>query len=230
MAIGRLHGARRISRRGHRLFDEIGEAIQALRLRAQWCLCSHYVSGRGAARQLVEAYSNGLPKVHRRLVNVGGNLHQHVAARQVVAGQAMFFRAEDQGDAAIVGQLPLEKRTEARKRDDRLLWLPIGECASSDNESAICHGFDERGSFGRVLEQLGCSDGRPCLTPIRRIRGGDSEVRKAEIRHRACRRADVERIARRDKDHFHAVALGCSEQDMIVVRPISINTDSVGTL
>ena len=230
MAIGRLHGTRRIARCGHRFFDEIGEAIQALRLRAQWCPCSHCVSRGGAARQFVEADSDGLPKVHRRLVNVGGNLHQHVAERQVVAGQAMFFRAKDQGDTAIVGQLPLEERTQAWKRDDRLLWLPIGECASSDNKSATCDRFCKRGIFGRVFEQLGRSDGRPRLTPMRRIGRGNSKVGKTKIRHGPCRCSDVERVPWGNKDHFKVVALVSGEQESIVVRPVSIKTDSVATL
>ncbi len=59
---------------------------------------------RGARSQLVEADGDGLAEVHGGLARVGGNFNEHVAAGKVFAGEAVFFRAEDQGDAARRGR------------------------------------------------------------------------------------------------------------------------------
>ena len=57
---------------------------------------------------------------------------------------------------------------------------------------------------------------------MRRVRRNHRETREAEVGHGARRRADVERIARRDQDDFEAVALFRGKQEMIV-EPLSIN-------
>jgi len=47
----------------------------------------------------------------------------------------------------------------------------------------------------------------------------DGEAGEAEVGHGPRRRADVERIARRDEDHVEAVAMGFCEQEIILERP-----------
>ena len=50
-----------------------------------------------------------------------------------------------------------------------------------------------------------------------RIGRDDGEMRKAEVGHGPRDRPDVERIARGNENYVDAVALGLSEQDLIVV-------------
>jgi hypothetical protein len=48
------------------------------------------------------------------------------------------------------------------------------------------------------------------------VRGNDGEMGEAEVSHGPGDCADVQRIARGDEDDGDAVALGCSEQGMIL--------------
>jgi hypothetical protein len=51
---------------------------------------------------------------------------------------------------------------------------------------------------------------------MRRKRRYDGKPRKTEVRHGTRCRTYIERVARRDEHHVNAVALGLSEQEMIV--------------
>jgi hypothetical protein len=53
---------------------------------------------------------------------------------------------------------------------------------------------------------------------VRFVGRNDSEVREAKVGHGAGGRADVERIARRDKDYFELIALGFGQQGIILER------------
>ncbi len=66
------------------------------------------------------------------------------------------------------------------------------------------------------MEQIGSSNGRTGFAPVGFIWGDHRQAGKRKIGHGTGDRADVERIARRDEDDFNAIALGLSEQEMIV--------------
>jgi hypothetical protein len=89
------------------------------------------------AGELIEANGNGLAQVHRGLEGVGGDLDQDVAPGEVFAGKSMFFRAEDQGDAAAAGQFLGDQRSEFGKQDNPLLRLAPGEGSGADDQGAI---------------------------------------------------------------------------------------------
>ena len=108
-AVGLLHGLGGIARGNHSLLNKIGETVelgggdggvcgfQSLRIEAR----AARTDGCGGPNELVKADGDGLAEVHGGLAWVGGDFYQHVAEGEVVAGQAVFFRAEDEGNAAL---------------------------------------------------------------------------------------------------------------------------------
>ena len=135
----------------------------------------------------------------------------------MVAGEAVLFRAEDEGDAAVVaGQLSFQERGEGGEGDDGLLWFAMGEGAGAGDEGAIGEGFGQGGEFAGGGEEVGRADGGFGFTPVGRVGRCDGEMGEAEVGHGAGDGADVERVARGDEDDFEAVALGGGEQGSIV--------------
>jgi hypothetical protein len=149
-------------------------------------------------------------------VSVGGDLDQQLAPGEVFAGEAVFFRAEDEGNAGAVGAFTFEERSEVGKGDDRLLGLAVGEGSGADDQGAVGHGFGQGLRAAGVLEELFSSDSRLRLAPVGLVGGNDGEVRKAEVGHGARGRAYVEGIAWRDQ--HHADEMGFRGQETIVVR------------
>ena len=70
-------------------------------------------------RQLIQAHGNGLAQVHRGLARIGGNLHQHVAESEILAGESALLRSEDKRHAAAAGELGVDMRRQLRKRNHR---------------------------------------------------------------------------------------------------------------
>ena len=63
--------------------------------------------------------------------------------REVLAREAALLRAEDEGDAAVAGELILNERRQLRQRNDRLLGLAMLERACANDERAIGYRFRE---------------------------------------------------------------------------------------
>ena len=138
--IAGLHHARGVASGRHGLLDETGEEIDS----GGWCGrigIGHRLMRRGqsAAGQFVEAHRNSLAQVHRGLARVGGDFDEHVAVRQIVAGEAVFLGAENQGDAAAAVELLRQGRGRVWQEDDRLFWFAVRECAGARNEGTGCN-------------------------------------------------------------------------------------------
>ena len=142
----------------------------------------------------------------------------------------MFFRPKQQRNAAMAGQLPLKNRSQSGQRYDPLLGFAIGQRASANDESAGCHCIGKRGRLLGILKQFRRTNRRASLAPMRCGLRGDRQVRKPEVRHRTRSRSDVQGIARRDENHLDTIALGFSQQELIVERRVSIERHPVGTL
>lgn len=65
-------------------------------------VCVGRGAGSGVGGDFVEENGSGLAEVHGGLARIGGDFDKHVAGGEVVAGEAVLFRAEDDGDAALL--------------------------------------------------------------------------------------------------------------------------------
>jgi hypothetical protein len=157
-------------------------------------------------------------QVHRGLAWIGGDFDEQMAESKVFAGESMLFRPEDQGDASATPGLVVHDLSQIGKRNDLLFGLAIGEGSSAHDQRAVGDGFGEARGLHRSFEQLRRTHGRACLAPMRSVGCNDGQARKAKVGHGARRRANVERVARRDENDLDAVALGFWRQEMIVER------------
>ena len=135
-----------------------------------------------------------------------------MAAGEIVASEAAFFGAEDEGSAAAAGDFAAEDGSEGRERDDGLLGLAMGEGPGAGDQCAAGYSFSEGGAFDGVFEDPGRADGGAGFAPVRRVGRYRSQVGEAEVGHGARGGSDVERIARGDEDQEEAIALGGGEQ------------------
>ena len=215
MAVGLLHDGGRITRCVHVLFNDSGQEFKVrggcggLRLRK--------IRGRRAGRRsgnFIQTDCNRLAEIHRWLVGMRRNLNEGVAPGEVLAGEAVFFRTEDEGDAAAAGHLLPNERSQVMQFDHRLLGLAIGECSCSEDERAVPDGFGERPCPVGIFEHCVGADRGASFVPVRFVRRDHGELREAKVGQGACGCADIERVSRRDENHAEAIALGLSEQEL----------------
>ena len=210
MAVGVAHGGWGVIGGDHELFDEVGEEFLAAGGGGLgWRGCSFEGDGR-ARGEFIEADGDGLAQVHGRLGGVGGDLDQDVAVGEVFAGEAVFFRAEDEGYAAgdAGDAFAFDEGSEMGKGNYRLFGLAVGQGSGAGDESAMGHGFGESFCPFGVLQKAFCADSGFHLLPMRFPGGDDGETRETEVGQGAGCCADVERIARGDEDDFELGALG----------------------
>ncbi len=210
VAIGGLHRMRRVGGGAHDLFDDTGQKIEAGGGGsgiAGGRLLPRGLRLRGAGGKLIQTDGDGLAQIHRGLAGIGGNLNQDVAMGEILAGESVFFRAEDEGYASTAAQLLGDERSQRGKRNDRLLWLTVCEGSSACDQSTAGDGLGQIRRFHGIQEQLWRSHCRAGLAPCGRKGRDDVEMRKAEVGHRAGGRSDVEGIAWRDQHHVKPVAL-----------------------
>jgi len=233
VAVGGLHFERRIVGLDHDIVNQGGQQVETSggsggalcfapgRERGivyGRCEGGDVVGRSSVCRELVEADGGGLTEIHGWLERVSGDLDEDVTKREIVAGEAVFFGTEHEGDAAVAAEMLFNDGRKSGKRKDGLLRLAIGQSAGANNESAIAHGFGKRLRLFGILEQFRGADGGACFTPVGLIRGDDGHAGEGEVGHGARDCSNVERIARRDEHYFEAVALGVSEQEIIVER------------
>jgi hypothetical protein len=132
--------------------------------------------------------------------------------RKICLCEAVFFRAEDKGDAAAAGDFPLDEWGNIWQGNEWLVGLAVLERACAHDEGAIGYGICERLCVARALEQIFGVDCGLCLAPIRLIRSDDGHAGEAEVGHGSRGRSYIEGIARRDEDDFNAIALVFGEQ------------------
>ena len=166
-----------------------------------------------AGGELVEADGDRLAEIHGRLAGVGGDLDEQMAPGEVFAGEAVFFRTEDEGDAG--GAFLFDIGSEIRKGEDGLLGLAMSEGSGADDEGAVGDGLGQALCAAGLLEDIFRPDSRLRFAPVGLVGRNDGEIREAEVGHGAGGGADVEGIARRDQ--HDADGIGFRGQKTIVV-------------
>jgi hypothetical protein len=246
MAIGRLHHSRRIPGGSHGPFDDAGEPVERrgtrswlnlqlsvphpfrLFLRKGWettnpagvapvaTVCS-------SARKFVKANRRRLAEIHGRLARVGWDFDEGMAVGKILASKAMPFRSENQGNAASGREFWKESFRQIRQGNRRLLRLAMRSRTGTGHKRTIRNCFSKIARLLRVKKQFRRANRRSGFTPVRRVRSNHTEAREAEVGHGARHGTDVEGVAGRDENDVDAVALGLSEQELILERSASLN-------
>lgn len=147
---------------------------------------------------------------------MGGDLDKQMAPGEVIAGEAVLFRSEDESNAAVLREGRCYVRSELVEGYDGLFGLAMGKGSGAQDQGAVAYGFGESSEFLCGLEQLSRADGGTRFAPVRLIGRDDAEACKPEVGHGPRHRTDIQWVARRDEDDFDAIALVWSEQRMIV--------------
>ena len=90
-----------------------------------------------------------------------------------------------------------------------MLQLAMAHGRRAHNERAIGDGFCDRGEILRRLQQRRCAHRGARLAKSDVVGFNDAQAWKAEVRHRARGRADVERVAGLDEDNAQVLFPGC---------------------
>ena len=98
----------------------------------------------GASGDFIETNGSGLTEVHGGLAGVGGDFDEVMAEGEVFAGEAVLFRAEDEGDVVCrVIEFAGEERGELIELRDGLLRFAVGESAGAEDEGGVADGVGE---------------------------------------------------------------------------------------
>jgi len=149
---------------------------------------------------------------------MGGNHDEPMAQREVVASEAAFFRAEDDGDPAAAGELVLKDRREAGQRKHGLFGFPSRRRRRAKDKRAAGDSLGKALRAAGFLEEFLGANGRFTFAPVRLVGGDDGEPREAEVGHGPRRSTYIKRVSRRDQDELDAIELRFSEQEVIVER------------
>lgn len=95
---------------------------------------------------------------------------------------------------------------------DRVLGLAATDGSRSDNEGAVRDGFGDGLEFFGAGEQRRGADGGSRLAKCQLIGVHHTKMEEAKVAHGAGRRADVEGVARGDKDDTQTVGFGVGRQ------------------
>jgi hypothetical protein len=95
---------------------------------------------------------------------------------------------------------------------ERMVQISSADGGSADDERAIGDGFGHRFELLGTGKHVGCTDRGFRLTEGRRVGIHHAQAENAEIAHRPCGRADVQRVARGDEDDVKAVELSGGRQ------------------
>lgn len=166
VSVGLQHGTRGVARGDHGLLNQVGELVE---LGRGGGLLSRFpdpqkrgtrgTHGRSRPSEFVEGDGDGLAEIDGGLTGVSGYFDQDVAEGEVIAGKAMFFRAEDEGDAGCgaggggwggqaaavecAAQFAFQERGERGERDDGLFGLAMGDGAGAGDKGAVSEGIGQ---------------------------------------------------------------------------------------
>jgi hypothetical protein len=150
----------------------------------------------GIAGDFIERNGYGLAEIHGAVFLTRGNAQKPVTVAEVFIGEADFFGAEEQSDAAGSEALADEARALLQTMN-RLLGFARADRGGSNDESAIGDGFGDGFEFLCVGKQRGSAHCGAGLAK-RWIVGVDhAKIGKAEVAHSPRGRPNVQRIPRR---------------------------------
>jgi hypothetical protein len=158
------------------------------------------------AREFVQADGYGLAKVHGAVFFARGNADEPMAIAKVFIRKTALLRTEKQRDAATREMLP-ERTSRLIQAADRVLQLSLTHGGCSDDECAVLNGFGEVLELFRASKQRYSADGGTRFSKGQLIRVDDPKMKETEVAHGASRSANVERIARSDKNDTQTVGI-----------------------
>src|SRR5215469_2531353 len=131
-----------------------------------------------------------------------------MAMAEVIVGQADLLRSEKQRHTGIC-EFSLNNLAGLRvELLQRLMERAIAYGSRAYNQRAISDSFGDRGTFFSVFENLRRTHGRARLAERQFIGIDDPQVVRAEIRHGAGGRTDIQRIARANQNHNEVGKIG----------------------
>jgi len=141
-----------------------------------------------------------------------GDAQEPMAVAEVFIGEATLLRTEKKGNKAT-GKVLVEVTCGLVQAADRMLQLPKAYGSGSHNEGAILDGFRDGLELSCSGQQRRGADGGTGLAKGQFVGIHDAQVEKAEVAHGARGGADVERVARGDKNDPQPVGFGIGCQD-----------------
>ena len=86
-----------------------------------------------------------------------------------------------------------------------MLQFPARRCRCAHHQRAIRYRFRDAAELLRIGQQRGCADSGACFPKGGLIGINDAQMQKSEIAHGPRGGADIERIARGDKDYTQMI-------------------------
>jgi len=163
------------------------------------------------ADDFVEADGHRLAQIHRNVFFARGNADQPVAVAEILVGEAEFFRAEEQRDAARAESLA-DQANAVLGTPQGMVQLAVADGSGSHDERAIGDGIRDALELLRIRKHGRGADGRARFAKRRLVRLDHAQMAEAEVAHGARGRANVERIARRDQNDAQTVEFSRSQQ------------------
>src|SRR5438046_2739280 len=145
-----------------------------------------------------------------------GNPQEPMAVAEVFVRKTTLLRTKKQSNTAA-GELLAKKTGSLIQAADGVLQLTLSNGSSSDNECAIDDRFRDGFEFRSLRKQRRCTNSGTRLAKSQLIRVDNAKMEEAAIVHGASRCAEVERIARSDKNDTRAD--GCRTVRRRNIRP-----------
>ena len=163
------------------------------------------------ADDFVEADGHRLSQIHRNIFFARGNTDQPVAVAEIFVGEAEFFRAEEERDAARAKSLA-DQANSVLGTPQGMVQLAVADGGGSHDERAIGDGVGDALELLRIRKHGRGADGGARLAKGRLVRLDHAQMAEAEVAHGARGRADVERVARRNQNDAQTVEFSRSQQ------------------
>ncbi|HEX2713255.1 MAG TPA: hypothetical protein VHM88_13730 [Candidatus Acidoferrales bacterium] len=141
------------------------------------------------------------------MVFTGWDAQKPVAVAEVGVGKAAFFGAEKKGDAAG-REAFADEGSGLRQAFHGVLWAATSEGSGAYDESTVGDGFRDGFEFFSASEKGRSSDGGTSFAESKFVGIDDAEVGETEVAHGAAGGANVERVARGNKNDTETVELG----------------------
>src|ERR1700741_258535 len=158
----------------------------------------------GITRELVEADGHGLAEVHGAMLFACGDAQEPMAVAEVFIRKTALLRTEKKGDGA--GRKTFaDEGSGSLEAPDGVLQLTEADGGGAHDERAVPDGFGEGFELFGEGEQRRGADCRARFAECQFVGVYDTKLEEAEVAHGAGGGADVERIARGDKNDAQAI-------------------------
>ncbi len=153
--------------------------------------------------QFVEAHRDSLPQIHRNIFLVGGNANQPMAMAQSRFESPNFSDPKRSATRPAASRLrisvhrPRDRETNGATAGDAPPWCRPPACSPRPHRQHY--------RTAPRPQHIRRAHRRTRLAKRRLIRFHHSQAAKTEVAHRACGRADIQRVARSHEDHAQAI-------------------------